>query len=58
MAQPELEEAVRDYAGDFPQTLNQAEAAPEPEPPTLFAQAPEADQRDLDVPAFMRRSQF
>jgi cell division protein FtsZ len=52
----------RDYASDFGSAVRSQEARVSqedrsPEPATLFPEADEA-QPDLDVPAFMRRSQF
>jgi len=53
----------RDYASDFgsavrSQEARVSEADRSPEPATLFPETDEAQQPDLDVPAFMRRSQF
>ncbi len=51
----------RDYAGDFPVSHN-AEVEPEEQVAShavsLFTEGEEAEHRDLDVPAFMRRLQF
>ncbi len=51
----------RDYIADFDEVPN-AEAIQEPrstEPvASLFAETPSAEERDLDVPAFMRRHKF
>ena len=59
-----------DYAHDFTEGLNVQPAQVQPvqthpvqeqhaaEPEALFPQASEAEQRDLDVPAFLRRLQF
>jgi hypothetical protein len=60
----------RDYAHDFTEGLNvqpgniqpvlvqPVDAQPVVEPEPLFPEASEAEQRDLDVPAFLRRLQF
>jgi cell division protein FtsZ len=54
--QPE-QEAPRDYAAEFPPMLHNV-MAEETQPAPLFTEAQPAEQQDLDVPAFMRRSQF
>jgi hypothetical protein len=60
----------RDHAHDFTEGLNvqpgniqpvlvqPVDAQPVVEPEPLFPEASEAEQRDLDVPAFLRRLQF
>ncbi len=60
----------REYAHDFTEGLNvqpgniqpvqvqPVQDQPAAEPEALFPQASEAEQRDLDVPAFLRRLQF
>jgi len=58
------EPAMRDYANEFraeefrvdPRAETEAEA--EPAPPSLFEEREEEPQRDLDVPAFLRRLKF
>jgi hypothetical protein len=53
--QGDQKEPPYDYATEFPADMNEN---PQQEPPALFPESGEQDQRDLDVPAFMRRSQF
>ena len=54
-------QAPRDYAADFVEAP-QVEVIREPQTAepvaSLFAETSEAEQRDLDVPAFMRRHRF
>jgi hypothetical protein len=60
------EEAVaipqqRDYAGDFSEgvSVEARQEEPSAQPVTsLFTEGSEAEHRDLDVPAFLRRLQF
>jgi cell division protein FtsZ len=58
MGQAEQEAPPHDYATEFPPSLNNNFPAEEQHPPSLFEEQADAEQRDLDVPAFMRRSQF
>ena len=53
--------APRDYATDFDDNAHSRAGLNEPEssaPPSLFPEAGEEEQRDLDVPAFLRRVKF
>jgi cell division protein FtsZ len=54
--QDEQKEPPYDYGTEFPADMN--ERAQQVPAPPLFPESGEADHRDLDVPAFMRRSQF
>ncbi len=61
--EPSYTPLPRDYAADFGASVRNPETAVSEEhraqePAQLFPQADEASQRDLDVPAFMRRLQF
>jgi len=58
MGQAEQEAPPRDYATEFPPSLNNNLPPDEQRPPSLFAEPVDAEPRDLDVPAFMRRAQF
>ena len=54
-AEEEYASLPKDYAADFPAGLDRESAQPSP---SLFAEGSETGERDLDVPAFMRRNQF
>jgi cell division protein FtsZ len=52
-----VQETIRDYTTEFPPALNNT-VAQEVAPPSLFTEQEQVKQHDLDVPTFMRRSQF
>ncbi|HUA91562.1 MAG TPA: cell division protein FtsZ [Terracidiphilus sp.] len=61
IAEPEAAQQPRDFAADFPSWPRNAADPVEPSAPSvtpLFAQDHAETDRDLDVPTFMRRSQF
>jgi cell division protein FtsZ len=53
--QDDQKEPPYDYGTESPAHLNESA---QQEPPALFPESGETDHRDLDVPAFMRRTQF